>query len=409
MPRQIFMLTVMLFVLSIVSAQTKRKAVFVIVDGIPADVVEKISTPALDSIAAVGGYARAYVGGERDGYSQTPTISAVGYNSLLTGTWANKHNVWDNSIDSPNYSYPTIFRLFKEQFPDKKTAVFSSWLDNRTKLVGEGVLATGNLKIDYHYDGLELDTVKFPHDNARDFMLRIDESVIDTASAMIRTQAPDLSWVYLEYTDDMGHAHGDSEPFYRAVRLMDRQISRLWAAIRFRQKNYKEDWVIYITTDHGRTAGDGKGHGGQSDRERTTWIVTNDDGLNSYFKSGKAAIVDIMPSLAEHLGVKLAMPVAYEVDGVRLNGRLSASGLKAVLTEGKLDINWEYVDGGGEAVVYITTTNHAGKGKVDEYIEVGRALAESGKIRVDVSAKESDFYKVVVVFRYNVLNRWVVE
>src|SRR4051794_8697433 len=75
-------------------AEKEKKVLFVIVDGIPADVLERVNTPSIDQISSDGGYARAYLGGERGGYSETPTISAVGYNSLLTGTWANKHNVW---------------------------------------------------------------------------------------------------------------------------------------------------------------------------------------------------------------------------------------------------------------------------------------------------------------------------
>ena len=46
------------------SVQKTRKAVFVIVDGISADVIEKLNTPHLDAIANVGGYTRAHVGGE---------------------------------------------------------------------------------------------------------------------------------------------------------------------------------------------------------------------------------------------------------------------------------------------------------------------------------------------------------
>ena len=78
------------------------KAVFIIVDGIPADVIESVDTPKLDSISEAGGYTRAYTGGEAGGESKTPTVSAVGYNSLLTGTRANKHNVYGNDIKAPS-------------------------------------------------------------------------------------------------------------------------------------------------------------------------------------------------------------------------------------------------------------------------------------------------------------------
>ena len=105
----------------------EKKVVFIIVDGIATDMLKNTETPQLDAIAQDGGYTDAYVGGKKDGYSKTPTISAVGYNSLLTGVWANKHNVWGNSIKDPNYNYPTIFRLFKDVYPKKNTAIFDKF------------------------------------------------------------------------------------------------------------------------------------------------------------------------------------------------------------------------------------------------------------------------------------------
>jgi hypothetical protein len=121
------------------------------------------------------------VSGEKVTYSQTPTISAVGYNSILTGTLVNKHNIWDNDIRAPDYNYKNIFRILKENHPEKTIGIFSSWHDNRTTPIGEGLPEAGNIKFDYHFDGLELDTVDYPRDDASDYMHRIDEKLADTA------------------------------------------------------------------------------------------------------------------------------------------------------------------------------------------------------------------------------------
>jgi hypothetical protein len=397
-----------LFALNDPYAQNAKKAIFIIADGIPADVIERLPTPALNAISKQGGYARAYVGGEKDGYSQTPTISAVGYNSLITGTWVNKHNVWDNDIAAPDYAYWNLFRFLKTEYPQKKTAVFSTWLDNRTKLVGSEAKQAGNLQPDYYLDGLELDTVRYPHDTAGYFYHSIDETVTDTAAAYIKTKAPDLTWIYLEYTDEMGHRHGNSHYHDDAVVKMDQQVQKIWEAVQYRQKTFHEDWVIYITTDHGREE-NGYHHGGQSQRERTTWIVTNARGLNERFKKGQPAIVDIMPSLASFLDIKIPREQLMEIDGISLTGKLSATDAKASLDKDILDLQWNVVDKKGTAKIWLATTNNFKTGGRDNYTLLTSVPVASGAARIDVKQIPSDFYKIVIEMPHNFLNRWVIK
>lgn len=397
----------MIVVAQVGFAQKPKKAIFVIVDGIPADVVEKIETPSLDAIAEEGGYTRAFVGGVAGGYSETPTISAVGYNSLLTGTWVNKHNVWDNDIEKPNYNYWTIFRFFKEQYPEKRIAVFSTWQDNRTKLIGEGLPQTGELKMDYHFDGLELDTASYPHDYEHLYIHHIDDAVVDTAVAHIRRFAPDLSWVYLQYTDDMGHRYGDNKKFYDAVKTMDDQIGRLSEAIKYREKKYNEEWEIYVTTDHGRDAATGKLHGGQTERERTTWIVTNAGKLNSYFKDGDPAITDILPSIARFMNVKIPRTQGYEIDGVPLVGPISISSPSATLQHHIIQLKWKAWEKTGNVKIHISTTNNFKEGGTDDYRLVATVPVSSEGATIDVSDIRSSFYKVVLEAPENSVNVWV--
>ena len=408
-PKAIRLLPLLLLSCLHLFSQKNRKVVFVIADGIPADVIERLKTqtPALNAISKQGGYARAYVGGEKDGYSQTPTISAVGYNSLLTGTWVNKHNVWDNDIAAPNYNYWNIYRFFKSAHPQKTTAVFSTWLDNRTKLVGSDSVKAGKLQPEYYFDGMELDTIRYPHDTAGYFYCLIDEAVADTTAAYIKREAPDLTWVYLEYTDEMGHRHGNSKQLDDAVLKMDKQIQRIWNAIQYREKNFNEEWQIWITTDHGRE-NNGYHHGGQTQRERTTWIITNAKGLNERFKKQQPAIVDIMPSIASFLKVNISKDKRMEVDGIPLTGKLSATDAKADLKDGIIEAKWTVISKEGKAKIWLTTTNNFRTGGKDDYRLMTEVPVGNGAAKLDVRKIPSDFYKIVIEMPYNFLNRWII-
>ena len=403
-----WIISLCLFLAVTASAKT-RKTVFVIIDGVPADMIERLNTPAIDEIASRGSFSRAYTGGEVGGYSQTPTISAIGYTNLLTATWMNKHNVDGNSNLKPNYNYWTIFRIAKEQEKDYKTAIYSSWTDNRTVLLGEGKPETNHLKIDYVRDGYDLDTKRFPKKEKDLHIFDIDEQITKDAAQGIRKDAPDLSWVYLWYTDEAFHAHGDSSFVDEYVRRTDEQVARIWEAVQYREKNFDEEWMVIITTDHGRDES-GHHHGGQSARERSVWISTNADDLNARFGDASLSLVDILPTICRFMGFTLPRDRAFELDGVPFCGKADISCLTTHPYDNDVELRWRCGRSKDDAVVYMAVTNNFKSGGRDEWIEVGRVEARAGRMVVHLDRyPESRFYKFVVATPHTTLNRWLLK
>ncbi|MDT0553072.1 alkaline phosphatase family protein [Urechidicola vernalis] len=382
-----------------------KKAFLILLDGIPADIIESVETPNLDEISAKGGYARAHVGGEKGGYSQTPTISAPGYNCLLTGTWYHKHNVKGNSITDPNYNYWSIYKQAKESKPHLKTAIFSTWLDNRTKLLEGATGTTNSFKFDYSFDGFEHDTIQFPHSEDRKFIFNIDEHVSTHAADYVLENGPDVSWMYLEFTDDIGHKFGDSPQMYEAVKLADKQVGRVWNSLKQRMKKYNEDWMIVITTDHGRNKKDGTGHGGQSERERLTWIVTNKE-TNEHFKN-QPGIVSIAPSVLNHLDIDIPEERAFELDGTSFINDIVISDLSVIKKDDELHLNWKSHGESEKIKILLCTTNNFKEGIEDVYKKVKKKNSMDESAIISLENNTSIFYKVVLKSSKNSVNYWV--
>ena len=398
-----------LAVLSCEEQALSRKAVFVIVDGIPADVVERVSTPNLDAIAGDLGYSRAFVGGIPGTYRETPTISAPGYMSLLTGTWSHKHQVWGNYNLSPDYGYHNVFRIAKTADSTLRTAIFSTWTDNRTILVGEGAKGAGAVRIDFPFDGYELDTLRFPHDGASAYIRNIDQLVATEASRVIAEKAPDLSWVYLQYTDDMGHAFGDSDSFYNSVGFADSLLGLIWTGVQERVA-LGEDWLVVVTTDHGRDSLSGRDHGGQSERERQTWIATNARNLNRRFLEGTPAVTDILPVLLSHLGVTVPEELSREFDGIPFTGVYSFDAFEAYLDGEELVLSWDFQGGREEADVFVafgaTSRQYQHLAELDLGLESARIALSRTQLQ---ELKDSGVLKLHAKAAHNGSNVWVFQ
>ncbi len=263
------------------------KVLLIGIDGVRPDVLAGVPTAAMDSLAASGWYTA-------NVRTTTPSVSGPAWSSILTGVWPEKHGVLDNGFEGRRYAeYPGFLTRVEQGRPTLGTFAALDWMP-LASLEGGSPVLSGAVDTLFAVDGYDLGWAE------------ADSVVATRAARHLASADVDAAFVYLGNPDETSHRHGSIGAEYRdAIALSDRHVGWLVEAVRARPAYEEEDWLVLISTDHGRRE-DG-GHGGDSPEEMTIFIIASGPATQHWpaAGSGTAYIVDVPVTALDHLGVEI--------------------------------------------------------------------------------------------------------
>ena len=269
------------------------KVLVIGIDGIRPDILAEVETPNLDRLAAEGLFSATAQTGR-------PTVSGPGWSSLLTGVWPDKHGVTDNTFRGKRYDlYPDFVTRIETARPERDTFVAFDWLPIGADSAGGPIIGDAP-DVKYTFDGYVL---TWP---------LADSAVVDAAVRHLRERPADAGFVYLGHPDEASHeARSTGREYREAIALADRHVGLLVDAIRARPTLADEDWLILVSTDHGRRS-DG-GHGGDSIEESTIFYLASGAAAERGTPAAAPSIVDVAVTALAHAGIVL--DPAWRLDG----------------------------------------------------------------------------------------------
>jgi predicted AlkP superfamily pyrophosphatase or phosphodiesterase len=269
-------------------AQQLRPRVLAIgVDGMRPDALATAKTSHFDRLIREGAY---LIDTQilSDRYENSDTSSGPGWSSILTGVWADKHGVNDNSFQGKNYEqFPHFFVRLKEVKPDATTASFVNWVP-----IEDHIVEGADVHRAYHPEG------DAKYEDA-------DRKVAADAMKHIDQHVPDATFVYFGQIDETGHSYGfhpTVKEYVEAIERVDAHVGQLLQSVdKHRDGN---DWLILVTTDHG---GEGTGHGGghQQPTVRNVFLIVSEAAAVAGKLEQPSYLVDYPVTALTHLGVKL--------------------------------------------------------------------------------------------------------
>lgn len=264
-----------------------KKVLFVGIDGCRPDAIESSQAKHLKRLIENGTYSdRCDVLGERK--SKADTASGPGWATILTGVWADKHEVVDNNIKTHNLkNWPHLFARVREMRPKAACTAFVTWAQIHNPILGmaDGVTLVVDGDKKGYKDG--------------------DKLTADAAVKHLNESDPDLLLIYFGHPDSAGHGYGfhpRSPKYTNAIEEADEHLGRVLEAIRRRKTYSREDWLVIVTTDHG---GKGRGHfpGVNEPEIRTGFLIVSGPSARREKLKQKTFTVDGVPTALAHLGI----------------------------------------------------------------------------------------------------------
>ena len=229
-----------------------------------------------------------------------PSVSGPSWSSMLLGVWPDKHGVTNNDFTGKRYEeYPDFLTRIEMVRPELSTFAVADW---KPLVAADDGVATISDRID----------VKHVLDGYEGGWPEGDERSVELAREHLATANPDALFVYLGTPDEISHETRSIGDEYReALSQADDHVGRIVAAVRARPTYAQEDWLILVSTDHGRTE-DG-GHGGDTPEERTIFYLAVGPSVEPGTPPDTVHIVDVAVTALAHLGIE-ADP-AWGLDG----------------------------------------------------------------------------------------------
>ncbi len=246
------------------------------IDGCRPDGIEAARTPALDRLIDGGIFVRASCLPPRPTIADS--VSGPGWAAIVTGVWAEKHGIRDNSFRGSRIDrFPHFFARLRAAGFRGKLASVVHWEPIKSQLV------RGSADVDEAYGS--------------------DDQVADRAVALLQDRAVRVLFVHFDDADHAGHTYGFDPKLDRyraAIEAIDRRIDRVLSALDARPTRRSEDWLVLVTSDHG---GSGKGHGGGAKdvKRRTSFIIASGRAFIGKRLTRAAFLPDVAATALYHL------------------------------------------------------------------------------------------------------------